>query len=146
LDFELVQDDLPQVLFKLEENVNSNNLTKIEVCRCLEVIGEKLLNQSEETIKKYYSIEIVDCLQLLSKDRTSNIVLIANKSLKLWLELKRIIVEFENKSKSSNTKNEENIRKSQSFSRLNFVRDFNKLNKCSTPEMAREEIYSKGKL
>jgi len=131
-------------LFKLEDNVNSNNLTKIEVCRCLEVIGEKLLKQSEETIIKYYSIEIVNSLQSLSKDRTANVVLIANKSLKVWLELKRVIEENENKSKLANTRNEENIKKSKSLTKLNFVRDFSKLNKCSTPEMAREEIYSKG--
>ena len=143
LDFELFNNDLKELLLKLQENIesNTNNLTKIECCKCLSLIADRLKNNNE-LVLKFYNKDFVENLRNLMRDKTSNLANAASKAFKVWSEIEKIYKEINKKNLEPNSSRDKP--QSKSMARLDFVKDMAKLLKCSTPELAREEIYSKG--
>ena len=140
MDFDTFINDLENILCILNEGLDqiSNNLAKEECCKCLDFIGENLKNLD---YNKYFNKELVTSLKVLTKDKTQTLSSAANKALKQWLEIQKIV---ENQSKNAFEKYSEKKRNCRSMGKFNLISGIDKLNKCATPELAREEIYSKG--
>ena len=138
IDFETFLVDLKEIIQKILENIDftQNNLMKVECFKCLSIIGKNIKFLNEDIINIYYNKEIIQILQDADKEKTQNVQISANNALKEWLEIKKIC-----------EKSEENtieIMQSKSLTKLNIIKNLSKLAKCSTPEMERNEIYSKG--
>ena len=97
-NFDLVSIYLPKcyekVVILLDTPDQSDHLTKIEICKFLEVIGHKLLKHSTNYIG-LNSEFLVKRIQDLTKDRIGKVQMSARETLRIWKKVEKVYQDLE---------------------------------------------------
>ena len=146
--FDIFNENLKEIYEKLIDSISTtqNYLTKIEICKIFKLLAKTISNISELVIG-YYNKEIIITLQNVAKDKVHKVQIAAHDALNEWLSLEKIFLESEKKKsmeKKSRYEEQETNLPNNGHSKLNILRNLSKLNKCSSPDLTNDEIYSKG--
>lgn len=97
-NFDLVSIYLPKcyekVVILLDTPDQSDHLTKIEICKFLEVVGHKLLKHATNYIG-LNSEFLVKRIQDLTKDRIGKVQMSARETLRIWKKVEKVYQELE---------------------------------------------------
>lgn len=97
-NFDLVSIYLPKcyekVVILLDTPDQSDHLTKIEICKFLEVIGHKLLKHATNYIG-LNSEFLIKRIQDLTKDRIGKVQMSARETLRIWKKVEKVYQELE---------------------------------------------------
>lgn len=78
------------------ENPKTYDNSKINICRLLKIIGEKIKERINSLIGFYVS-DITNALRNTTKDRVHKVQIASREALRVWLEVEKLNDELENK-------------------------------------------------
>lgn len=120
-----------------------NYLTKVEICKIFKTFA-KILSSITNTTIGFFNQAIIPSLQNATKDKVHKVQQIAQEALQEWYLLEKLFLEIEKKKCKNNCDHEQISYAKNSSTKFNLLRNMSRISKCSSPERAKNEIYSKG--